>query len=442
MELLLLLLAAAVAGSLVGCATGLVPSLHVNTLSLLLLAAAPTATVLLSAVAPPNHASILLAATILAITVSHTFVNVVPAAYLGAPEESTALSVLPAHRLLLRGQGYRAVRIGALASFFAFLASLLLLAPAKWALGAPLHLFRPVQQNLLPVLLGVAALLVWTETRQLGRPAWSARQQRGAGRLAALSIFLAAGLLGLAIFRLPYEAWVPLPPSPLLPALSGLFGAATLLEALTLPNRIPHQYLRIADDRLRPAASASSLAAGVAAGATISLLPGLTNASATGLATALRRGTDAETLVSLGAVNTANAVFNLLMLYLFLKTRSGAVVALEQLMPVRTWEGQLPSDLLLLLFSGLAAAAASLALTLALGRLFARRIHRVPYRPLLIAVLAYMTLVSLVFTGWTGLLVFATGAALGLVPVRLGLRRTHLTGVLLVPILSYLLAQS
>ena len=36
-------------------------------------------------------------------------------------------------------------------------------------------------------------------------------------------------------------------------------------------------------------------------------------------------------------------------------------------------------------------------------------------------------------SGWTGLLLYAACALLGLVPVVLGLRRIHLTGALLVP---------
>jgi putative membrane protein len=86
---------------------------------------------------------------------------------------------------------------------------------------------------------------------------------------------------------------------------------------------------------------------------------------------------------------------------------------------------------------GLAAGVASLLLTLGIGRFLVRRLQRIPYRGLLAAVLVWMTATVFVFTGPWGVLVLVVGTALGVAPVRLGLRRVPLTGVLLVPILTY-----
>lgn len=438
MESLVLLLLCGLLGAILGCATGLLPSLHVNTLAVLLVALAPaingTATHLgLS----PDQADLVTMALILAISISHTFVNIIPATYLGAPDEDTALTVLPAHRLLLRGYGYRAIRLNAYASFYAVLASLLLIWPAKWILAAPLNGYRLLERFLVPLLLLLAFFLVLREPAQLGPESWTPRRRRRVARLAALGLFLATGVYGLLLFRLPYAGWLPLPPSPLLPALGGLFGAATLVEALAAPTRIPHQYLDLHDHDVTIRDATGSLAAGVGAGASMSLLPGLTNATATAVAALLRRGNDASILITLGAVNTANAVFNLIVLYLFARTRSGAVVAVQQLLPIDSWTHTFPAQLASLLQVVLAAAALSLVLTLLLGRLLARRIHVIPYRGLVVTVLAYLVITVVVFTGFTGLLVFVTGCALGWLPIRLGLQRTHLTGVLLVPVLVY-----
>ncbi|HEX9816500.1 MAG TPA: tripartite tricarboxylate transporter permease, partial [Candidatus Thermoplasmatota archaeon] len=107
------LLAVATIGSLVGCFTGLLPSLHVNTLAVLLLASAPLMNAAFQASGFSAQPAFLVACLILAISVAHTFVNIIPATYLGAPDESTALSVLPGHQMLLRGTGYRAVQLSA-----------------------------------------------------------------------------------------------------------------------------------------------------------------------------------------------------------------------------------------------------------------------------------------------------------------------------------------
>lgn len=439
MDLLAELLLLSLAGALAGCLTGLLPSLHVNTLAVVLLATAPLLAELLPALGldafPPGF---YVAAVVLAVSVAHTYVNAIPGTFLGAPDDATALSVLPAHKMLLRGTGYRAVELSALSSQWAVLAAVALAWPFKWLLGPPIDLFDKIREKLFWIVLLLAVALVLTEPARLGPEHWSDARRRAAARLVAVLLLVATGVYGFLINDQPYASLVPLPPSPLLPALSGMFGAATILAALTLPPRLPHQFLLRRHRDLTWGGGAAALGAGLAAGATMSILPGLTNASASALATTLRKGTDEETIVNLSAVNTANAVFNLAVLYLYLRTRSGAVIAMAELVPVRPWSVRLPSDLAWYGFVTVAAGTAALLLTLLLGRILARRIHRVPYRGLLLGVLVYMALTVAAFNGWAGLLSFATATAIGLVPVRLGLRRTALTGVLLGPVLVYL----
>jgi putative membrane protein len=438
MDPVLGILLAAVLGALIGGLTGLIPSLHVNTLAVLLimlvpLMPGPLAWLGLDHFEPTLYAAVL----ILSISVSHTFVTIIPAAYLGAPDEATALSVLPAHRLLLQGQGFHAVRLSGLASFAALAVSLLLLLPFKWVLAGPPEVFESVRRRLGPIILILAILILLGERHGVGPEHWPKRIRRITGQLAGALLFLTAGLYGLTIFQLPHRGLVDLPEAPLLPALSGLFGAATILTSLIATARLPHQFVRIKTHRLRPAAATGSLLIGVTAGATMSVLPGLTSASATGLISGLNRRSETLAIISLSAVNTANAMFNLAMLALFGKTRSGAVVAIDAIAPMTTWIDVAPQDLVLLLMAALAAGYISLLLTLGLGRLLVRRLQRIPYKTLLIGVLVYMTLSVILFTGPIGLLSFATATALGVIPARLGLRRVSLTGVLLVPVLTY-----
>ncbi|MBI2077782.1 MAG: tripartite tricarboxylate transporter permease [Euryarchaeota archaeon] len=416
MPVLLELLAIAAAGAVIGCATGLIPSLHVNTLAVVLLGAAPVLGFALEATGFRSLPTLFhVAALILAISIAHSFVNIIPATYLGAPDETTALSVLPGHKMLLRGVGYRAVQISAHASQWAVLASVALVLPLKWTLGEPLRLFDVLQRHLFWVVLAVALLLVLTEPGPVGPARWSRRARALAARAAALALLLATAAYGLLLDGLPYASLVPIPPSPLLPALTGLFGAATIVSALSLPARLPHQFLELGRRDLKPLGTVAALGSGVVAGATMSVLPGLTNASATAIATTLRKGDDEETIVSLSAVNTANVVFNLAVLYLFARSRSG---------PAARVNGK-----------GYYVEATVFDAVQTQRRLEAVAQKEGDYIRPIAAV--YMTLVVFVFTGPAGLLVAFTGLALGLVPVRLGLRRTCLTGVLLGPVLVY-----
>lgn len=439
MTVFLDLLLIALLGALLGCATGLLPSLHVNTLAVLLLAAAPLlGAVLVGMGLVSAPAGLLVAAFVLAISIAHTFVNIIPATYLGAPDETSALAVLPGHQMLLRGTGFRAVHLSALASQAAVLASVALAVPFQWWLAGPPSVWESVRANLFWFVLALALLLVALEPNPVGPASWPKTTRQAASKAVALGLLALTALYGLLLDELPYRSLVPVPPSPLLPALGGLFGGATILTSLVDNAKIPHQFLRVRHRDIRLSGAVPALAAGVAAGATMSVLPGLTNASATALAATLRRGTNEETVVTLSAVNTANAVFNLVVLYLFGRTRSGAVVAMKDLWPVDPWFGTVPADLLAFGVVAIATGLLSMLITIGIGRYAVRSIQRVPYRALSWAVLAYMIATVCVFTGAAGLLVFAVGLALGALPVRLGIRRVALTGVLLGPVLVYL----
>ena len=101
---LLLLFAFSMLGVLLGTITGLVPGFHPNNVAFILLSLSPVILAelhFLTALVPSETILILVASTILAASVSHTFLSFIPAAFIGAPEGDTALYLLPAHRLLL-----------------------------------------------------------------------------------------------------------------------------------------------------------------------------------------------------------------------------------------------------------------------------------------------------------------------------------------------------
>ncbi|MBN2518425.1 MAG: tripartite tricarboxylate transporter permease, partial [Candidatus Altiarchaeota archaeon] len=87
-------------GILLGICTGLLPGLHVNTISIILLSLFPFMGV----------GALQFAILLASMATVHTFLDFIPSIFLGAPEESTAMSILPTHRLLLQGRGVEAVK--------------------------------------------------------------------------------------------------------------------------------------------------------------------------------------------------------------------------------------------------------------------------------------------------------------------------------------------
>ncbi|MEA1957159.1 MAG: tripartite tricarboxylate transporter permease, partial [Euryarchaeota archaeon] len=131
---LLLLVAFSMLGVLLGTITGLVPGFHPNNVAFILLAISPAILAklhFLNALVVHSETTILVlvASIILAASVAHTFLNFIPAAFIGAPEGDTALCVLPAHQLLLEGRAYEATVLSATGSFGAVVFSFLLLVP-------------------------------------------------------------------------------------------------------------------------------------------------------------------------------------------------------------------------------------------------------------------------------------------------------------------------
>src|SRR3989338_5108061 len=103
---------AAVAGVLVGILTGILPGLHIN-----LVAVVVAAVFAGSAVSNSTVSGIIgpfaVAVFILAMSISHVFHEFLPSVFLGFSESDAALAVLPGHRMLLRGQGRKAVMLAA-----------------------------------------------------------------------------------------------------------------------------------------------------------------------------------------------------------------------------------------------------------------------------------------------------------------------------------------
>ncbi len=419
------ILACAAAGTLIGWTTGLIPGLHVNTVALLLLSLADVVSSLLTGVPgiTAGMAPLLLAVIVAATSIAHTFVNIIPSTFLGAPEEDTALVMLPAHSLLRQGRGYRAVALSAAGSAGAVAVGLACLVPFRLLLGSPTHLYGLLTDVMPWVLLAVAVVLVGTE-------------KDGRHVAAALVLFLLAGVFGMAVFELHPAAPLDLPGSLLFPALSGLFAIPTLLHSMDAAP-VPEQQVENGD--VSP--GIPDVGTGATAGAAVSVLPGVTAAVATVLALVARGRKQAESIiVTLSAVNTANAFFVLAALFVIGRARSGGATVIQELLPVEPWTGSLPPAALpVLLIAVVVAGAASYYFTRAAGRAAARYISAVPYRQVAQATMVGIGVMVALFTGVVGLACLLAGSLVGLLCLKWRVRRSVLMGFLLLPILLYYL---
>jgi len=442
----LLIIVFCVTGVFIGIITGLLPGLHVNNVALIMLSTSST----IVAVCSPLFAYgiseqfilILIAGFMISVSISHSFHDTIPTTFIGAPEEETALSVLPAHNLLLKGEGYKAVALAALGSYGAILVCLAFLYPLRFIIGPPLLLYTIIREGMIWVLLAIVILMISTEKTRITDLGNSGKLPSLLGMLFAAFVFVLSGIFGILIFDFRLTSPIGLPAPVLFPALAGLFGVPTLLNSLFTKPVIPEQKIEpLIQNRIEKKSSLISILTGSFAGIFVSLIPGLTTATGTVLAmNARQQSSQEQTIVTLSAVNTAATFSVTVMLFIILRARSGVTLAVRDLIAIESWDSfAMPVELVYLLMFLILSGVLSYFLTLYMGKLFAKKFHVIPYQKLVVFTLVFVFILVILFTGFLGLVVLLAATSIGFLPICWGVRRSHCMGVLLIPIILYFL---
>jgi putative membrane protein len=458
---LLLLLFSVLGGYLLGIISGLLPGIHNNNFALALVAFAPF-------LAEKGLSPFYIAVIILSNAVSQTFHDIIPSVFLGAPDGDTALAVLPGHRLLLDGAGAEAVRLSALGSAGSVVASLLLIIPFSLFFET---IYPYLEDHMAFILIFIVFLMLATEKGE---------QSENEGPLAkykykafALLLFLITGVLGLFAFS-KEDLMVPIinfgEPSSLLPLLSGLFGASQLIISLLTSSKIPEESvsrLKLPQKRI-----VRGILTGSAAGSLVAWLPGLSSAiaallaglfvkadfdrlslkkkdpepelkiSRTFLYSDLSAGkpdtieSSKEFIVSMSGVNTSTAIFGLVAFVVIGRTRSGAMVAIEEILGADS----LNFSILLLFFAAIVLTALfSYFSTVLIGNNAHHLLKKVNYTKLCTGVLVGLSVMVFLFTGFFGFLIFVISTTIGMLASFMKVRKSHAMGVILLPVILYFL---
>ncbi len=533
------LIASFIFGIFLGCLTGLIPGFHVNNVALIALSLSPVAV----GIGIPLDA---VAGIIVACGTVHTFLNYIPSALVGAPDDNMALALLPGHRMLISGQAAQGVAYSARGSQMGMLMSIPLLIVARLLFGdnPGLGLYEASRDQLPWLLLFISVFLILTETTRLPWPEWSQKitqklnyplkkriefniplgkfsirrrydsidlrlgaSSRTAGILVATSYFLLTGFYGWAVFELPARSPVGIPSASLLfPSLAGLFGIANLIDIYVTTSEIPPQENNWDMPPWKPLAVPTFLSAVVSS--VMAILPGMTAAQATVVVMSARNfwgkltdpnyipadfehGTqpgfenmpqmmafegmdeleaeerelfqealaeagaspdldlvnnnqqrDLEIIAILSSVNTAVTVMVLGFLYMVGRPRSGAALALNMMYPIDIWNAvEPPADFIRLLAITVAAGLFAVPVMIEVGKGMLKVHELVPLRTLVLSVCIFITILVYISTDWIGVGTLVIGTMIGLMAPRIGIRRSHGMGVILVPIMIYTFAR-
>lgn len=404
--MLIQIILALLIGILVGTLTGLIPGIHINLIGIFIVSI--FSTILF------NIPAVYFVVFISAMAITHTFIDFIPSIFLGCPDTDTELSILPGHELLKKGHGYQAIILttyGSLAAIFL----LILIAFPSILLFPKIY---SITKNLLPyILILVSLILILLENK----------------KFTALKIFLLTGILGTIILN-PNEILgktLELQ-QPLLPLLTGLFGASTLILSIKNKFQIPEQKIESPKTKL-----SKPLIGALVASPLCSFLPGLGSGQAAIIGTLISRIKKQDMksfLVLLGATNTLVMGFSFISLYIISKTRTGAAVAIKEII------GNLDVNLLILILAvTLISGIISFFLTKYLAKFFSQKINQINYTKLSIATLTILLIIIFCISGFLGLGVFVLSTLTGIYCIQSKVRRTQMMGCLLLPtIILYL----
>ncbi len=391
-------------GILAGTFTGLVPGIHTNLIALFALALAPFLLAYFSSLA--------LSIFIISMAITHTFLDFIPSIYFGAPDEETSLSVLPGHKLLLKGKGYQAVIYTLIGSTISII--LLFITLPLFTFLIP-KIFPFVNRMMSWILIWISFFLVY------GEKSFSRNK-----KILSLVFFLLSGFLGLATLNNSSIT------QPLLPLLSGLFGSSTIIYSLMKGEKPPKQSLekiKISKKELVKPILATTIVSPFC-----SFLPGLGSNQAAIISTKIfKKFSKEQFLILLGSINTFVVAFSFYTLYLINRTRTGVAKAVSEILIISK------DNLPIIFTSIIISAIISIFLTINISKIFARKINKINYPLISKIILLFLFSISFAISGIQGILIFLVSTILGLTCIFYNIKRSFLMGCLLIPTIIYYL---
>jgi putative membrane protein len=388
-------------GILAGTFSGLIPGIHTNLIGVSILP------VLLFAGLEVEP--IYLVVFVVSMAITQTFVDFVPSIFLGAPEDGTELSVLPGHQLLKKGSGYEAVVLACYGSLAAVIFLGIISVPFIFLSQNFLDGLYNKITTIIPGLLIFCSFYLISEEKR---------------KISAFLVFILTGMLGLSVLNLNFFE------QPLLPLLTGLFGASTLAVSIKNKSKIPPQkILKPKKNLLKP------LLGALIASPLCGFLPGLGGGQAAIIGNSILKTNTRGFLTLLGATNTLVMGISFIALYLISKTRTGAAAIIKNVIgdPDKNF-------FFLIILVSIIVGVLSFFLTIEIAKRISAKIEKINYTSLSVGVLIFLVILVTIISGWFGLVVLIISTITGIYSISMNIRRTNMMGCLIIPTIFLYLA--
>ena len=385
-------------GCILGIITGLTPGLHINLIASIILT--------LSNFLLKYTSDLNLIIIIISMSITHLFLDILPSIFLGIPNEDTAVTILPAHKLLLEGKAQEAVFLTLIGLIFSIILICIFI-PILILMLPKINIFVKNHTHIILILLSIILIL---------------REKK---RFLTLTIFILAGALGFITLNMSNLE------EPLLPLLSGLFGLSSLILSIKNNTKIPEQItqnLKIEFKKIK------FVFLGFMAGLFSAFLPGLGASQTSVLVSSIIRKIESKDFLILNSsINSVNLIGSFITLFAINKARSGIAVAISQLT-------NLTLNKLILIFSViLITIFIATILTILFSRIFSKLISQINYRKLCYSIIVLITILVLIVSKPIGLIILITSTSLGVYTQLKEVNKNHLMGCLLLPVIMYFL---
>lgn len=385
-------------GCFLGIISGIIPGLHINNVSLLLLFLLPIA-------------DFNIAILIISMSIMHSFTDFIPSILFGAPEQESFLSVLPGHKLLLKGEGLLAIKATIVGGLIAGM--LAIIVSPIFALF--LMQFIPLIQILIPwILIIILFSMILSESSKRTKTI-------------ALIIVILSGLLGIIVLRNFFAVQ-----NPLMPLITGFFGVSSILYSIKEKTAVRKQKIEHNSFELNSSIYCSILAA-FSAGI-VSLLPSVGASQAAFIVRKLVGKISTKNyLIILGGIGTANMIFSIIVLFFIGKTRTGTAAVIKQIIPLTQ------NELILIILAIIASLGLGAIVTLYLSKFLIEKFHRIKYQKINLLMLALIIGMTLLLSGIKGIIIMSLSTCIGLIAISSHTKRTNCMAFLMLPTIVFYL---
>ena len=391
---------AIILGIVLGTLTGLIPSLHTNLIAIIFLSFYLHLNL--------NLSTEIFSLFIISLTITHTFLNFIPTTIFGIADSSNSLVSFPAHQLTLIGEGFSAIKYSAFGSLIGGIFSIII----SIFLFFILQTFYNFFTFIIPYfLLFILIFFIFLE-------------KNISGKFWALIIIIFGGILGVLTLNSNHIN------QPLLILFSGTFGCAIIINSLIHKlKKLPKQ--KFTKIKILKKDFKNSFI-GTFTSIFTSITPGIGNSQAGILSSIFFRkkieGKDFITTIS--AINTSSFIFSIITFYVIEKSRNGSIVVLSKIVE------EINSHDLLFYFTFLFFLIFFLyKYTLFLGKIILKRIHKFNFKKINFFILTFIILLVFYFDNFFGILILFTATFLGLLTIKLEIKKIHLMSVLIIPII-------